>query len=69
MADLTSAAVDAAIGRVTAGLPAFRLPPDLLSRFSGSARDLAYREYLTSREPGDFRFLPLLVKQLGLRTI
>src|ERR1700740_49293 len=61
--------VDAAIGKIAAHLPAFRVPEQLLVRFSNSGTARMYRDYLTSNESGYSRFLPMLIKQLELKSI
>lgn len=69
MANLTRSAVEEAIGALTAELPAFRVPEPLLVKFSNSTADRIYRDYLTSEGSGYLRFLPLLVRRLGLKFI
>ena len=69
MVGLTRTLVDAAIGKIAEDLPAFRVPEPLLVMFSDSATDRMYRDYLTSSESGYLRFLPMLIRQLGLKFI
>ena len=69
MVGLTRTMVDAAIGKIAAHLPAFRVPEQLLVRFSNSGTDRMYRDYLTSNESGYLRFLPMLIQQLELKSI
>jgi hypothetical protein len=69
MTGLTRAGVETAIRTAADAMAAFRLPAELLVRFSDSAADRPYRAYLTDAESGYFRFLPLLVRALGLGSI
>ncbi len=66
---LDAPAVEAAIRAAAAEMPQLTFPAPLLAKLSSSAEGRPYQQYLTEAASGYLRFLPLLIRRLGLKHI